>query len=177
MEKKTVDPCIYPPLYPSIHTSIHPSILTTSGRASFAPSIFVSFSAVHSFIHSCIYPSLYPSSRRLKARTSFALFSYHFQPHPTRITVFLSVVFVHSPEVVQGHPYGEKADVWAAGCILYQMSALKPPFYSTNMLALAKKVRGLLSTPGKVQLRRFCSKILLFDSLVTWSVQATSICL
>ena len=45
-----------------------------------------------------------------------------------------------SPELVENEPYTEKADIWAAGCILYQMASLKPPFHSTNMLALAKKV-------------------------------------
>lgn len=48
--------------------------------------------------------------------------------------------FLLSPEVVKCEPYGEKADVWAAGCILYQMATLNPPFYSINMLALAAKV-------------------------------------
>lgn len=46
----------------------------------------------------------------------------------------------HSPELVQNEPYTEKVDIWAAGCILYQMATLKPPFYSPNLLALAKKV-------------------------------------
>lgn len=41
---------------------------------------------------------------------------------------------------MQSEPYNEKADVWAAGCILYLMATLKPPFHSTNLLALAKKV-------------------------------------
>ena len=45
-----------------------------------------------------------------------------------------------SPEIVQNQPYGEKADVWALGCILYQMAALEPPFSSNNMLTLVKKV-------------------------------------
>ena len=45
-----------------------------------------------------------------------------------------------SPEILQHLPYDEKADVWAAGCLLYQMATLKPPFYSSNMLQLATKV-------------------------------------
>ncbi|XP_044534815.1 serine/threonine-protein kinase Nek10 [Gracilinanus agilis] len=44
------------------------------------------------------------------------------------------------PEVLKSEPYGEKADIWAAGCILYQMATLNPPFYSTNMLSLATKI-------------------------------------
>uniref|UniRef100_A0A8B9QMK1 Protein kinase domain-containing protein n=1 Tax=Apteryx owenii TaxID=8824 RepID=A0A8B9QMK1_APTOW len=51
------------------------------------------------------------------------------------------------PEVVKSEPYGEKADVWAAGCILYQMATLNPPFYSTNMLSLATKIVGAVYEP------------------------------
>ena len=50
------------------------------------------------------------------------------------------VYFYSSPEMVEGHPYGEKADVWALGCILYQMCALDPPFFNSNMLTLVKSV-------------------------------------
>ena len=46
----------------------------------------------------------------------------------------------HSPELVQSEPYTEKVDIWAAGCLLYLMSALQPPFTSSNPLALATKV-------------------------------------
>uniref|UniRef100_A0A3B5AEZ1 NIMA-related kinase 10 n=1 Tax=Stegastes partitus TaxID=144197 RepID=A0A3B5AEZ1_9TELE len=49
-------------------------------------------------------------------------------------------VCVVSPEVVKNEPYGEKADIWALGCILYQMATLQPPFYSSNMLSLASKI-------------------------------------
>ena len=48
-------------------------------------------------------------------------------------------VCVCSPELIQGMPYGEKADIWAAGCILYQMATLEPPFTSHNVLSLATK--------------------------------------
>lgn len=30
-----------------------------------------------------------------------------------------------SPEMVQGHPYTIKADIWALGCLVYEMTALK----------------------------------------------------
>jgi len=49
-------------------------------------------------------------------------------------------VVVSSPEIVQSLPYGEKADIWSLGCLLYQMSTLRPPFNSSNMLTLATKV-------------------------------------
>uniref|UniRef100_A0A8C3DH31 Uncharacterized protein n=1 Tax=Corvus moneduloides TaxID=1196302 RepID=A0A8C3DH31_CORMO len=51
------------------------------------------------------------------------------------------------PEVVKCEPYGEKADVWAAGCILYQMATLNPAFCSTNMLSLATKIVGDVYEP------------------------------
>lgn len=33
-----------------------------------------------------------------------------------------------SPEICRNKPYGQKADVWALGCVLYEMCALKPAF-------------------------------------------------
>ena len=44
------------------------------------------------------------------------------------------------PEVVKGEPYNDRADIWSLGCLLYQMAVLKPPFQSSNLLALAKKI-------------------------------------
>ena len=58
----------------------------------------------------------------------------------TCISQRLSLYVYYSPEMVEGHPYGEKADIWALGCILYQMCVLDPPFYNTNMLTLVKSV-------------------------------------
>ncbi|XP_044305353.1 serine/threonine-protein kinase Nek10 isoform X5 [Varanus komodoensis] len=58
----------------------------------------------------------------------------------SKLTSIVGTILYSCPEVVKSEPYGEKADVWAAGCILYQMATLNPPFYSTNMLSLATKI-------------------------------------
>ncbi|KAK2152163.1 hypothetical protein LSH36_338g04055, partial [Paralvinella palmiformis] len=52
--------------------------------------------------------------------------------------IFMQLVLALRPELILNKPYGEKADIWAIGCILYQMCTLKPPFYS-NILSLAVK--------------------------------------
>ena len=58
--------------------------------------------------------------------------------------IHVSSKFCFSPEMVEGHPYGEKADVWALGCILYQMCVLDPPFFNNNMLTLVKSVSFII---------------------------------
>lgn len=48
---------------------------------------------------------------------------------------------IASPEVVENKPYTDKADIWALGCLGYEMISLHPPFSGNNPLQLAKKVR------------------------------------
>ncbi|XP_069586107.1 serine/threonine-protein kinase Nek10 isoform X1 [Ranitomeya imitator] len=65
----------------------------------------------------------------------------------SKLTSIVGTILYSCPEVVKSEPYGEKADVWAAGCILYQMSTLNPPFHSTNMLSLATKIVEAVYVP------------------------------
>ncbi|XP_078571956.1 serine/threonine-protein kinase Nek10-like isoform X1 [Branchiostoma floridae x Branchiostoma japonicum] len=58
----------------------------------------------------------------------------------SKMTSVVGTILYSCPEIVKSEPYTEKADVWASGCILYQMCALQPPFYSSNMLSLATKI-------------------------------------
>eukprot|EP00051_Salpingoeca_urceolata_P019247 m.278577 g.278577 ORF g.278577 m.278577 type:complete len:1066 (-) comp19383_c1_seq3:76-3273(-) len=44
------------------------------------------------------------------------------------------------PEVITHDKYDEKADIWALGCLLYQMLTLRVPFVSNNLLTLARKI-------------------------------------
>lgn len=45
-----------------------------------------------------------------------------------------------SPEVCQNKPYTYKSDVWALGCILYELCTLKHAFNAENLLGLVFKI-------------------------------------
>ena len=47
-----------------------------------------------------------------------------------------------SPEQINEKEYDEKSDIWSAGCLLYEIAALRPPFEATNHLSLAMKIRA-----------------------------------
>uniref|UniRef100_A0A9J8C2F9 NIMA-related kinase 10 n=2 Tax=Cyprinus carpio TaxID=7962 RepID=A0A9J8C2F9_CYPCA len=65
----------------------------------------------------------------------------------SKLTSVVGTILYCCPEIVKNEPYGEKADVWAVGCILYQMVTLTPPFYSANMLSLATKIVDAVYEP------------------------------
>ena len=46
-----------------------------------------------------------------------------------------------SPEVWKEKPYDNKSDIWSLGCVLYEMTTLKPPFRAEDMEGLYKKVQ------------------------------------
>lgn len=50
--------------------------------------------------------------------------------------------FYMSPEMVNECKYNEKSDIWALGCLLYELCALAPPFDATNHLSLAVKINA-----------------------------------
>jgi len=69
-----------------------------------------------------------------------------------------------SPEICQEKPYSWSSDVWAMGCILFEMAALRVPFDAANIRALVSRItRG--PTPAipsrySPELQRLCGDLL-----------------
>ena len=45
-----------------------------------------------------------------------------------------------SPEIFKNKPYNHKSDIWALGCVLYEMTTLNRPFDANSLNALAIKI-------------------------------------
>ena len=45
-----------------------------------------------------------------------------------------------SPELCEGKPYNQKSDIWALGCVLYELATLKRAFEASNLPALVLKI-------------------------------------
>ncbi|CAI5438989.1 unnamed protein product [Caenorhabditis angaria] len=54
-----------------------------------------------------------------------------------------------SPEMCSGMTYNEKSDMWALGCILYEMCCLKKAFEGDNLPALVNNIMTCSYTPVK----------------------------
>jgi len=52
----------------------------------------------------------------------------------------LGTPYYISPEMCEGKSYNEKSDIWALGCILYEMANLQKTFEGTNLPALVNKI-------------------------------------
>uniref|UniRef100_A0AAY5F0L2 Protein kinase domain-containing protein n=1 Tax=Electrophorus electricus TaxID=8005 RepID=A0AAY5F0L2_ELEEL len=90
-----------------------------------------------------VHRDLTPGNIMLGERDKVTITDFGLAKQKEESSKLMSVVgtiLYSCPEIVKSEPYGEKADVWAMGCVLYQMVALRPPFYSTNMLSLATKI-------------------------------------
>ena len=41
-----------------------------------------------------------------------------------------------SPEACESQPYTYKSDIWALGCVLYELCTLRHPFEAKNLITL-----------------------------------------
>lgn len=49
-----------------------------------------------------------------------------------------------SPELCQDVPHSSKSDIWALGCLLYELCALRPPFAASNLLSMFYKIYNMI---------------------------------
>jgi serine/threonine protein kinase len=52
----------------------------------------------------------------------------------------LGTPYYISPEMCEGKSYDEKSDIWALGCIVYEMACLQKTFEGSNLPALVNKI-------------------------------------
>lgn len=60
----------------------------------------------------------------------------------TFATTNVGTPFYMSPEMISEQKYNEKSDIWALGCLLYEMASLAPPFEAANAVSLAVKINS-----------------------------------
>ncbi|XP_035261278.1 serine/threonine-protein kinase Nek10 isoform X2 [Anguilla anguilla] len=108
--------------------------------------IFIQMCLALRYLHKekrIVHRDLTPNNVMLGERDKVTITDFGLAKQKQENSKLMSVVgtiLYSCPEIVKSEPYGEKADVWATGCILYQMATLHPPFYSSNMLSLATKI-------------------------------------
>lgn len=72
-----------------------------------------------------------------------------------------------SPELCEGKPYNQKSDIWALGCVLYELASLKRAFEAANLPALVLKIMSGTFAPISDQyspeLRQLILSILSLD--------------
>ena len=60
--------------------------------------------------------------------------------HTKFAKTFIGTPYYLSPEICQDMPYNDKSDVWALGCILYELCTYKHPFEAKSQGALILKI-------------------------------------
>ena len=61
-----------------------------------------------------------------------------------------------APEVIKGESYNEKVDIWAFGCIIYELFTLNVCFESKSLFGFVDKI--LNKQHGKINLKKYNSK-------------------
>lgn len=60
--------------------------------------------------------------------------------HTLVLTSIKGTPLYMSPELVQEKPYDHTSDLWALGCILYELHTGLPPFYATSVVQLVRMI-------------------------------------
>ncbi|CAF2733074.1 unnamed protein product [Rotaria sp. Silwood2] len=65
-------------------------------------------------------------------------------------TTIIGTPYYMSPEIFSNKPYGQKSDIWALGCCVYEMTTLEHAFNAKDMNSLVLKIiRGQIPQTSK----------------------------
>lgn len=57
-----------------------------------------------------------------------------------KVQTQIGTPYYMSPEIWSNQPYDGKSDIWAFGCLIYELAALRPPFTGTSLESLRRSV-------------------------------------
>ncbi|MCO5579266.1 hypothetical protein L7F22_033120 [Adiantum nelumboides] len=60
---------------------------------------------------------------------------------PRFARTYVGTPYYMSPELATGAPYDAKSDIWALGCVAYELCALAPPFDANDQQELTRKIK------------------------------------
>ncbi|KAG2445744.1 hypothetical protein HXX76_000350 [Chlamydomonas incerta] len=75
--------------------------------------------------------------------------SRYFSSRTLQANTTVGTPYYMSPEVVRGQPYDFSSDIWSLGCLLYELIALRNPFYKENqsLYVLGKNIQNCAYEP------------------------------
>uniref|UniRef100_A0A7S0RG92 non-specific serine/threonine protein kinase n=1 Tax=Chlamydomonas leiostraca TaxID=1034604 RepID=A0A7S0RG92_9CHLO len=75
--------------------------------------------------------------------------SRYFSSRTLQAVTTVGTPYYMSPECIRGTPYDFSSDVWSLGCLLYELVALRNPFYKENqsLYALGKHITSCTYDP------------------------------
>ena len=95
-------------------------------------------------VHRDIKPSnIFVDSEGIVKLADFGLSKALNQSHSAstfKIEAMVGTPLYLAPEICANQPPSLEADIWALGCVLFELCSLKPPFVATNILALATMI-------------------------------------
>lgn len=68
-------------------------------------------------------------------------------PEQHLATTYVGTPYYMSPELISEDTYTHKSDIWALGCIVYELCKLTPPFNAQNLHSLGNRIKEGRYTP------------------------------
>uniref|UniRef100_A0A7R9VYE8 non-specific serine/threonine protein kinase n=1 Tax=Chlamydomonas euryale TaxID=1486919 RepID=A0A7R9VYE8_9CHLO len=92
--------------------------------------------------------------------------SRYFSSRTLQAVTTVGTPYYMSPEVIKGQPYDFSSDIWSLGCLLYELVALRNPFFKEgqSLYVLGKNINACsyepLAGPGHESMQQLVSAMI-----------------